>query len=71
MNFVSNENKTVVDYNVFVEKDFEVVGKDVSEFFDVIQEDKMVEKFFDGEKYIVVMDVEEVGNIFKIGIEKG
>lgn len=65
IDFVSKEDNLVID--VRVEKNFEVVGRSVSGFVDVIQEDKIIE-IFDGGNEIFTMDVEEEGE--KIGSDK-
>ena len=74
VDLVSKEDNAAVDANA--EKNSEA-GRSVNESADATQEDKITEKPDgetekpDGGKEIVAMDVEEGGNNFKIGSEKG
>ena len=67
IDLVSKEDNAAVDANA--EKKSEA-GRSVIESADATQEDKITEKP-DGGNEIVAMDVEEEGNNFKIGSDKG
>ena len=67
IDLVSKEDNAAVDTNA--EKNSEA-GRSVIESADATQEDKITEKP-DGGNEIVAMDVEEEGNNFKIGSDKG